>query len=1274
MIPARRFALRSLLLSVGVASLAFFGTVSARAQAPGPQTRITHAIDETNLVTLKGNTHPLARPEFDQGAAPDNEPADRIQLLLKRSPAQEAALRQLLDDQKSSSSPSYHQWLTPAQFGAQFGPSDSDVQTITTWLTSHGFTVNRVSAGRTVIEFSGNAGQIREAFHTQIHKYMVNGQSHWANSSDPQIPAALAPVVAGPVTLHNFGRKAMHVMGPKIAMAKQTSDATKPEFAATCGGAPCYVVGPADFATLYNTQSLWNAGTDGTGQTIAIVGDSNINCADVTNFRTFFDLPVTEANDCSDSSANVQIFVNGADPGLNGDEIEADLDVEWSGAVAKGAHVDFVTSETTDESQGIDLSAEYIVDNDLAPVMSESFGECELALENAGVAYYSELWEQAAAEGITVMVSAGDSGAAGCDDDNTQDVAVNGLSVSGIASTAFNVAVGGTDFNDFTNQTNYWNSSDSSSSTHQSIKTNTYIPEIPWDDSCAALNITGCNGITENSASENIVGGGGGQSLASLKPSWQEGAAVTGLAMTDGSRDLPDVSLFAAAGSGSNSFYPICEADADATCMGSNGEFNGVGGTSSSAPAFAGIMAMVNQYMASQSMPARQGNANYELYVLASKQVTAGTPCSSVSITTSTGGCTFYDITTGSNSVPCIEGTGCTVQTENANAPGLLEEVNSVGHTDGILAWQAGAGFDLSTGLGSVNAFNLVHDWPAIVGAFTPSTTTLKLCTGGAAVCVSGGSGTTLTLVHGTTVTATVTAAPASGTGTPTGDAALIGTPNTLADNSGSSNAGVDIFNDSGNSDVYTLTNGTITGATSFLIGGQYAVTAHYGGDGKFGASNSTAVNVNITPEASTTTVSAAAADPSLLAEGASIDEALVSTPVYGDVDFVRVDVVGQSTEESATGTVNVTNNGVAFGCPGTCNLNTEGNLEIEAGVNVVPTLPTGPHSFAATYSGDPSYAASSSTAAVALNVAIAPTSTLLSASPTAVTAGHTTVLTATVTTDSIGVAPTGNVTFFAGGAAITAGAISYTRTPGSLIGNPGTGVGSQAASVIATLTYLPTASTTITATYTADVNYATSTSAGVALTASSTFSVTSPNSTSGTAVVIASPGMSGASTLGVTLAAGTASVMLTATLTSAPTGAIDSPTCSFAPNPDVAAGTSNVMMTCGTMAAMIPPSPITRPTLRIKPLTWIVAAASTLLALLFLLALPERRRGYALLVLVLVFAVGAGVACGGGGGSGSGGGGGGGGGALGTTVGLYEYTVSGTPAGGTVTVWLNVE
>jgi hypothetical protein len=291
-----------------------------------------------------------------------------------------------------------------------------------------------------------------------------------------------------------------------------------------------------------------------------------------------------------------------------------------------------------------------------------------------------------------------------------------------------------------------------------------------------------------------------------------------------------------------------------------------------------------------------------------------------------------------------------------------------------------------------------------------------------------------------------------------------------------------------------------------------------------------------------------------------------------------------------------------------------------------------------------------------------------LAVSPLSVTAGQSTTLTATVSSDSIGVAPSGTVTFFASGTAIS-GTVSYTRTNGTLLGTQLTG--GNLATLTATLTYTPTVSTTITAQYVAgsDPNYTSSAvSAGVALTAGASFSVTSPNSTSGTAVPITAQGGSGTSTLAVTLTAG--AITLSSTLTSAPSGAVDLPTCAFSPNPVTASG--NVMFTCGTTAALVPPAPTARPNLRGTPLTWILATAAAFLAVLILLALPERRRGYALLVFVLLAAAGVAVACGGGGSSG--GGGGGGGGATGTTIGFYEYTVSGTPAGGTTTVWFNVE
>jgi len=301
-------------------SILFLPCSPAKAQTLSAPARITQAVDENNLAVLKGNVHPLARAEFDQGAVSDGQPLHRMLLLLQRGAEQEAALQKLLDDQQNKSSANYHAWLTPAQFGLQFGPADADIQTVTNWLQCHGFQITKVTAGRTVIEFSGNAAQVRSAFHTAIHKYLVNGEARMANSSDPQIPAALAPVVAGAVSLNNFPIKS-HLLPLGTFRKSIKTGETKPLSTFPGCAQFCYGMGPGDFATIYNTTPLLS-GTpkiDGTGQTIAIVGESDINPQDVIDFRTMFGLPQNF------SSAN--IILNGADPGVNGSEGESDLDV-----------------------------------------------------------------------------------------------------------------------------------------------------------------------------------------------------------------------------------------------------------------------------------------------------------------------------------------------------------------------------------------------------------------------------------------------------------------------------------------------------------------------------------------------------------------------------------------------------------------------------------------------------------------------------------------------------------------------------------------------------------------------------------------------------------------------------------------------------------------------------------------------------------------------------------------------------------------------------------
>ncbi len=401
------------------------------AQTSEAQPRITQAVDESKLTILKGNTYPLARPEFDRGPAPANQMLETIMLGLKRSPEQEAALQKLMAEQLDKSSPNFHEWLTPVEFGKQFGPSDQDVQIVTSWLESHGFQSVEVSNGRTVIEFAGNVGQVQAAFHTVIHNYFVNGKEHYANASDPSIPTALTSVVTGVASLHNFHKRPMYVAAHSRNPGGNGSASPQYTFAGGCDpDKNCYGLGPTDFATIYDVIPLWNAGIDGTGQNIAVIGQSDVNMQDISTFRSVFGLP---------ANAPVKV-VAGTDPGVqfeSGDETESDLDLEWAGAVAKGATLQFVVS------QSVDTSAQYAVDHTplVATVLSESYSLCELQIGTTENGIINSRWQQAAAEGITAVIATGDAGSAACDitpgNASPPVPAQNGLQVSGLSFDTF---------------------------------------------------------------------------------------------------------------------------------------------------------------------------------------------------------------------------------------------------------------------------------------------------------------------------------------------------------------------------------------------------------------------------------------------------------------------------------------------------------------------------------------------------------------------------------------------------------------------------------------------------------------------------------------------------------------------------------------------------------------------------------------------------------------------------------------------------------------------
>ena len=718
--------------------------VQAVEDAQSVPSRIIDRIDDMRLARLHGNTHPKARAEFDEGLVYGQLPMERMILVLKRSPEQEAALEAFMARQLDPTSADFHHWLGPKEFGRIYGPSENDLSAVSNWLQNHGFSIDEVSNGRTFIEFSGTARLVEDAFHTKIHRYRVNGEEHIGNNSDPSIPEALGPVVAGVLSLHNFFSKPLHRNLGSFHRAGKTGGwepddsaiLLKPTFGVNYGGATFELVSPYDFATIYNVLPLWNAGIDGTGQTIAIAGRSDISLSDVAAFRSSFGLPAFAPT----------VIVNGTDPGVPSldDKLENTLDVEWSGAVAKGATIKFVTTASTMNTDGAVASAMYIIDNNVAPIMSFSYGDCELDQGTAGNAFFNSMWQQGAALGITEFVASGDQGSAACDVGHPSPYLPQlGLAVSGPSSTPWDVAVGGTDFQ-WPNLTTgpYWSSGNSANFSSAL----SYIPEVPWNGTCASDDVRQALGFTaqgytaESLCNElwsihllgfdldaqllNATGGTGGASALYTKPAWQTGTGVP----ADGKRDVPDVSLFASAGE-LNSAYVVCDSDLGPCTFSNSADAigQGVGGTSVASPAMAGIMAMVLQKIGG----AAQGLANPAFYQLASQENLSSCNTSTV---TNGNSCFFYDITTDNIRVPCATGSLNCITGTPGDAVGILS-----GH-------DATTGYDLATGLGSVNVTNLVNAW---VTTATPVLAVLTSPTPGTQL---PGSSATFTWTAGTGV------------------------------------------------------------------------------------------------------------------------------------------------------------------------------------------------------------------------------------------------------------------------------------------------------------------------------------------------------------------------------------------------------------------------------------------------------------------------------------------------------------------------------------------
>jgi len=850
--------------------------------------RIVDKVDDNQLVTLRGNTHPAANAQNDVGRVSPNLKMTDLILVLSRSPEQQAAFDAFVASQYDSTSPNFHHWLEPVEIGAKFGPSSADIATVSTWLAGRGFSVDEVSPDRMTIRFSGNASQVESAFHTEVHNLSVKGEAHIGNMADPQIPMALEPVVVGVKSLHNFFPRPLHHLGAKAQLNSETGKweriggvpgaikdihvngfALSPDFTIGSGTNAIEDVTPYDFAAIYNVLPLWNASTaiDGTGQTIAIAGTSKIRTTDIASFRSIFGLP-------SGAPALTQTVATGtADPGICtattgsctlDDQYENALDVEWSGAVAKNAHIVLVVSganSTTTDT--VYASSNYVVQNNVAKVLNVSYGECELGLGTAGNLLYKNLWQSASAAGIAVFVATGDSGAPACDQGQATSTpygAVYGLSVSGLASTQYNVAVGGTDLNWGTAAT-YWNASNSASN---GSSAKGYMPEIPWNDSCtnpvvvSSINtqlsksytatqiceLIGTQQITSTSneagllALVNTSGAGGGKSncingdqstVASCtqgytKPAFQS-TSLTGMP-NDSARDIPDVSFFASNGF-LGSAYLVCVSDAGAcvtsTTITTEPTAQEVGGTSASSPAMAGVMALINQ-----KAGAPQGNPNSQLYTLAGQQTYSS--CKSETGTAG-GSCYFNDVVTGTIAMPCAGGTSpspnCTLAT--------------TGDSFGVLSgFGATVGYDLATGLGTMNVANVVNAWTAATGSGTATVAVTALPT-------------TITNVQSSNVTVTVTGS----SGTPTG---------TIVIKSGSFASA-----------TKSLASGTVSFsiAGSSLAAGTDTLTATYSGDTNYAPTTGTTTLTVVIP-----TIALSATSPSAInAGGAATSTITVSSP-----------------------------------------------------------------------------------------------------------------------------------------------------------------------------------------------------------------------------------------------------------------------------------------------------------------------------------------------------------------------------------------------------------
>ena len=1004
------YRFRTTILPVVCVFASFASVASAQLQpqlSVRPRARVTARVDRNKLSALPG-THPSVVGRARIGARLNaGTQLQHMVLVLQPSDGQNAALATLMDAQQDKTSPSYHKWLTPDTFGQSFGVAPSDIGQVSSWLSDSGLAVESVSRSGRFITFSGSVGSVEAAFSTQMHTLTVDGETHISNTTDVSVPSALAPVVKGVARLNNFFAKSSATGVRRVTLG--------PEYGTTASST--HFIGAGDLATIYNAKPLTSAGIDGTGITIAVLGRSNIQLGDVASYRSFFALPNNVPN----------VIVVGSDPGLNSDDVEASLDAELAGSLATGAKVDFIVSSASLVGEGIDTAGLYAVDNNIGDIISLSYGGCEGGDGASGTAFWNILWEQAAAQGQTVFVSTGDSGAAGCDGSNAQ-FSTRGYGVNALGSSNFNVAVGGSMFVDYGPAT-YWVNTGAAGAVPYSTALS-YVPEAAWNQ--GRLTMTNLNASATGTANgSGIVGGGGGISILTPRPSWQTGSGIptgdpTGLGggsgigvlpPTDGAgnpqtapnypahRLVPDVAMIASSNHDGTLFCyeGICRENT----AGGLGNAGIVGGTSVATPAMASAQALIDA-----ANGGRQGNANYYYYALANAQYTSSTTACQAAIGTAASptvpapgsDCNFHDIVGGSNIVP----------TSSTDTTGI--------------GFASGTGFDEASGLGSVNIANMANNWHTV--NFNATATSLIL--------------TPSTGVHGSTMIAAIQVTSGGGGGSPTGDVSIIASSVTAT----------------GTPQVFTLSGGAVNGIVDSLPAGSYNVHAHYAGDGVFASSDSAPVAVNISKEDS----AFSSLTPLQVTSGGGLSA--ISSMTYGSGElYLDTELVPASGNGTASGTVTytVTRNGSPM--PGlTTSLDTYGTTYLLSAPSFAnfyllanyATLPAGSYSVTANYSGDTSLNANTATAAFGITPFTSTTATF--------TTGTATINTGATATLNYSIPSAGT------GAALATGTVTFTDTTTST--SLGSATMTNGKAVLSTTAITTAGAHNISAAYSGDSNY----------------------------------------------------------------------------------------------------------------------------------------------------------------------------------------------------------